>query len=185
MTSPPVVEGHGPSLTFELGGEEYAFPVMRVQEVLELVPVTRVPSTPPYVLGVIDVRGRMVPVVDLAAKLGLGTVSPTRRSCIVLVEVEVEVESGPGRSLVLVGVLVDAVHGLVELTPEHEAASGPDSEMPGRWWRQLSRGEGAPARLVDIDFALRGDAGQGVEGSGYNESFPGNSERHGVSPEDR
>jgi chemotaxis signal transduction protein len=124
----------------------------------------------------------MVPVVDLAAKLGLGTVSPTRRSCIVVLEVETEVESGLGRTQGFVGVLVDAVHGIDELILERETASRSDPVW--RWWRECSRSDGAPARLVDVDAVLRGDAGPSVEGSDYNESFPGQSERHGVSPED-
>lgn len=147
---------HSQLLSFELHGGEYALPVERVHEVLEYAPVTRVPATPPFVLGVIDHRGRVLPVVDLAAKLGLGEGSITRRSCIVLVEVEVE----PGAPLVLAGLLVDAIGGLVE-QPGSELSMPPypHDVAPGGCCRELDRKDGGgPLFLLDLDAAMQVDA---------------------------
>src|ERR1044071_8547754 len=73
-------------LGFHIAGEEYAIGILRVREILEYDTVTRVPTTPPSIRGVINLRGRVVPVVDLAVKLGLPESVVTKRSCVVVVE---------------------------------------------------------------------------------------------------
>src|SRR4051794_17459262 len=75
-------------LTFCLADEEYAVGVLQVREIIEYGAVTCVPSTPPWIRGVINLRGGVVPVVDLAVKLGLAERPVTRRTCIVIVEVD-------------------------------------------------------------------------------------------------
>ena len=79
-------------LTFFVGAEEYAITILRIKEILEFSGATRVPGTPPSVLGVINLRGRVVPVIDLAMKFGASRSDLTRRSCVVLVELENGVE---------------------------------------------------------------------------------------------
>src|SRR5215472_19134230 len=97
-------------LTFYLAAEEYAVPVLRVKEILEYQVVTRVPNTPPWVRGVFNLRGSVVPVVDLAVKLGLGVAPITKTSCIVILEVDLK-----GEPLVI-GVVVSSVSQVVDLT---------------------------------------------------------------------
>jgi purine-binding chemotaxis protein CheW len=99
-------------LTFSLSEGEYAIAVLRVREIIEHEAVTRVPSTPAFVRGVINLRGSVVPVVDLARKFGLPPSPVTKRTCIVIVEVESE----SGR--LVMGVLADAVNQVVEFRPE-------------------------------------------------------------------
>ena len=96
-------------LTFILGGEEYAIAILRVREILEYSNVTRVPSTPECICGVINLRGSVLPVIDLAVKFGLPPTEPTKQTCIVVVEVELD-----GEQTVL-GVLTDAVNQVIEL----------------------------------------------------------------------
>ncbi len=96
-------------LSFELCGEEYAVNILRVKEILEYDALTRVPAMPDCVRGVINLRGRVVPVVDLAALFGLGESSITRRSCIVMVEFT------RGNDAVVMGVITDAVSQVLEL----------------------------------------------------------------------
>lgn len=98
-------------LTQQLCGERYALPLSRAREVLRYGPVTPVPGVPPSIRGVIHVRGRVVPVVDLAVRFGRPPREPTPWTCFVLVEVEVE-----GEPTVL-GMMVDAVDSVVELAP--------------------------------------------------------------------
>lgn len=96
-------------LTFQLAGEEYAFGILRVKEILEHEVITRVPNAPPAVRGVINLRGAVVPVVDLALRFGLPATAITRRTCIVIVEVQTEEEQ------LVMGVLVDAVSQVIDL----------------------------------------------------------------------
>lgn len=96
-------------LTFRLGGEEYAVPILRVREILQYEEVTRVPGAPPTIRGVLNLRGSVVPVVDLAVKFGLPPTEATRRTCIVIVEVEREGER------TVMGVVCDAVSQVMEL----------------------------------------------------------------------
>lgn len=99
-------------LSFQLAGEEFAFGILRVKEILEYDTLTRVPSAPPAVRGVINLRGSVVPVLDLALLFGLPATAVTKRSCVIIVEVRVD-----GQELVM-GILADAVNQVIELAPE-------------------------------------------------------------------
>lgn len=99
-------------LTFHVAGEEYAVGILQVKEIIEYGTVTKVPTMPEYVRGVINLRGSVVPVVDLAAKLGMPKANVSRWSCIVLVEVTIDGEE------TTVGVLVDAMGQVIELSPQ-------------------------------------------------------------------
>jgi purine-binding chemotaxis protein CheW len=99
-------------LTFYVAGEEYAVTIVKVTEIIECVTLTHVPGTPPWIRGVLNLRGAVVPVVDLAVKFGLAPAVLTRRTCVVMIELEHE-----GETLIL-GVMADSVHQVVELTPE-------------------------------------------------------------------
>jgi purine-binding chemotaxis protein CheW len=95
-------------LTFELGGAELAIAVLEVRQIIEHVTPTRVPQLPPVVRGVINLRGSVVPVIDLACKLSLEAQPVSKRSCIVIVEAE---------AIGQLGVLADAVCEVIDLPP--------------------------------------------------------------------
>jgi purine-binding chemotaxis protein CheW len=99
-------------LTFFIRGEEYAAPILRVKEIIEYETVTRVPSTPAHVRGVINLRGAVLPVIDLAAKFGHGESETTRTTCIVVVETRV------GGETLVVGLMADSVSEVVEIADE-------------------------------------------------------------------
>lgn len=99
-------------LSFQLAGEEFAFGILRVKEILEYDTLTRVPNAPAAVRGVINLRGSVVPVLDLALLFGLPATEVTKRSCVIIVEVQ-----GDGQQRVM-GVLADAVNQVIELAPE-------------------------------------------------------------------
>ena len=98
-------------LTFFIRSEEYAVGILRVREILEYETVTRVPTTPVHVRGVINLRGAVMPVVDLAAKFGHGETQPSRTVCVVVVETRLHDE------LLTVGIMADAVSEVVDIPP--------------------------------------------------------------------
>ncbi len=96
-------------LTFMLGGEMFAIGILAIKEIIEFHGVTTVPMMPPCVRGVINLRGAVVPVMDLAARFGRTPAEVTKRTCIVIVEVEAEGERHD------VGVVVDAVSEVIDI----------------------------------------------------------------------
>jgi purine-binding chemotaxis protein CheW len=99
-------------LTFSLMGEEYAVGLLQVREILEYDTVTRIPKAPAWVRGAINLRGRVVPVADLAVRFGLPPLEVSPRSCIVIVDVPGATETG------VVGILVDSVSQVIAIAPE-------------------------------------------------------------------
>ena len=100
----------GPYLTFRLHKETFAVSVKKVREVLEYAPITKVPRTPEHMLGVINLRGSVVPVMDLGIKFGLGSRPVNDDTGIVVMEV------GVGGETVILGTVVDGVEEVVELS---------------------------------------------------------------------
>jgi len=136
-------------LTFSLSGGEYAIAVLRVREIIEHEEVTRVPSTPAFLRGVINLRGSVVPVVDLARKFRMPESPVTKRTCIIIVEVE----SDNGR--IVLGVLADAVNQVVEFRPE-EIEPPPSFGTPIRvdYLRGLGKLNGEFVLILDTDRVL-------------------------------
>jgi len=96
-------------VTFSLGEELFGVEVTRTREILSLTPVTKVPQTPDYLLGVINLRGQVVPVVDMRLKLGLPAGDETEDTCIIVVDVQVDGEA------ITVGALADAVREVLDI----------------------------------------------------------------------
>ena len=112
MTAVQTAAGQVQYLTFQLAGEEFAFGILRVKEILEYDTITRVPNAPVTVRGVINLRGSVVPVVDLGLLFGLPATAVTKRSCIVIVEARVDEQD------LVMGVLADAVSQVMDLAPD-------------------------------------------------------------------
>ena len=100
----------GKYLTFELGREEFGIQVLKVREIMGIQDITAVPQTPGYVKGVINLRGKVIPVVDLRRKFGLPEIEHTQRTCIIVVQV------GGGAGAMLMGIVVDGVSEVLNLT---------------------------------------------------------------------
>jgi purine-binding chemotaxis protein CheW len=99
-------------LTFMIGGEEYAVSLLKVKEIIEYDVVTEIPKTPQWVRGVINLRGNVVPVIDLAVKFRLAPSVVGKLTCIVITEVECEGEA------TVMGVMADSVRQVIDLKPE-------------------------------------------------------------------
>jgi len=99
-------------LTFRLNGETFALEIGKVREVLDLTTVTKVPQTPDFMRGVINLRGNVVPVVDLRLKFGLPEAEQTVHTCIIIVEVALADET------LVLGAMADSVQEVLELEPD-------------------------------------------------------------------
>ncbi len=99
-------------LAFKLNKDLFAVDVAKTREILDFVDVTRVPQTPDYMLGVINLRGRVVPVINLHRKFGMDEVERTVDTCIIVMEVEVK------ESSVVIGIVADAVQEVLDLNAE-------------------------------------------------------------------
>ncbi|MBI9101495.1 MAG: chemotaxis protein CheW [Spirochaetales bacterium] len=99
-------------LTFSLGSESYAVKVKNVREVLEVVPITHVPGMPAFMKGVLNLRGSVVPVIDLRKKFGMTEAVKTVDTSIIIMEIE------NGEDTIQIGVFVDSVHAVIELLPD-------------------------------------------------------------------
>jgi purine-binding chemotaxis protein CheW len=128
-------------LTFLVGKEKLAIGILDVNEIIEISNVTRVPMTPDYIRGVINLRGNVVPVIDLSARLGHQVSELSKRSCIVLVEVEATDESQ------IIGMLVDQVNEILEI-PAENIQPAPDfgSDIRTEFIQAMGR--------VDDDFII-------------------------------
>lgn len=127
------ITGTSQFITFKLGDELFALDVSHVREVLELPPITTVPTAPAYMRGVVNVRGKAVPVVDLRTKFALPRAADTTSSRIVVMELELDGEA------TVVGGVADSVHEVIEL----EAGQiEPPPRIAMRWRTELIRGMG-------------------------------------------
>ncbi|MDD2903061.1 MAG: chemotaxis protein CheW [Syntrophales bacterium] len=99
----------GQYLTFQLDEEVFALDISTVREVLDFTKITKVPQTPDFMLGVINLRGSVMPVVDMRLKFGLSKTEPTVNTCIIIVEIELDGE------ITMLGALVDSVQEVMEL----------------------------------------------------------------------
>jgi purine-binding chemotaxis protein CheW len=107
----------GKYLSFVLGREEYGLEILKVQEIIGIMDVTRVPRTPPYVRGVINLRGRVIPVVDLRSKFQMPTIGDTEKTCVIVVQVS------QGDLTVTMGVIVDEVSEVLSFTQDQIEAA--------------------------------------------------------------
>ena len=100
-------------LTFKLNGETFGVDVAQVREILDYVKITKVPQTPDFMVGVINLRGSVVPVVDMNLKFGMSQMERTVNTCIVVVEVSMD------DSTIVIGALVDSVQEVFEIEPQN------------------------------------------------------------------
>jgi purine-binding chemotaxis protein CheW len=109
----------GKYLTFRISNDEYGLEIMKVQEIIGMMPVTQVPRVPDYVRGVINLRGRIIPTIDLRSKFGLERIPDTQKTCIIVVEIR------SAKGAVNVGIVVDEVAEVLDVA-KHEVDQAPD-----------------------------------------------------------
>jgi purine-binding chemotaxis protein CheW len=136
-------------LTFMLGGESFGIGIMAVKEIIEFGNVTEVPMMPESIRGVINLRGAVVPVMDLAARFGRARSVPTKRTCIVIVELETE--DGPQ----VTGIVVDAVSAVLDIAAsEIEPAPSFGTRMRGDFIAGMGKSNGKFIILLNVEQVL-------------------------------
>lgn len=151
----------GRYLTFFLAQEEYGLEILKVREIIGMLPITRVPRTPGAVLGVINLRGKVIPVLDLRVRLGMEAAEAAERPCIIVVH---------ARGVEL-GVLVDQVSEVVNVASEDiDDAPQFGMEVDTDFLLGIAKSEGTVRLLLDIDRVLTnqdavglGDLVEGLE----------------------
>ena len=139
-------------LTFTLGEEMFAIGILAIREIIEYGHLTEVPMTPPFIRGVINQRGAVVPVVDLAVRFGREPLANTKRTCIVIIEIE----SDKGRQEM--GIVVDAVSEVLEI-PATEIEPPPQFGARIRidFIAGMGKIDGSFVVLLDVDRVLSSD----------------------------
>jgi len=99
----------GKYLTFKLGDEDYGLEILKVQEILQMQQVTRVPRTPTFVRGVINLRGKVIPVIELRKKFGMESEEDTDKTCIIVVQIGESIQS------VTIGIIIDEVSEVLDI----------------------------------------------------------------------
>jgi purine-binding chemotaxis protein CheW len=143
----------GKYLTFALGDEEYGLPVLKVREIIKIMDITAVPRVPDHVKGVINLRGKVIPVVDLRTKFGLRAEAHTERTCIIVVEAALDDRR------VMLGVIVDHVSEVLNITAD-EIEDTPDfgARLDTSYMQGIAKIKGRVKILLDLDRILTADA---------------------------
>lgn len=137
-------------LTFSLDGELFGLSILSVQEIIGAQKVTRVPRLPAWMRGVINLRGKVIPIVDLRAKFGLAAIPDTERTCIIVLQMP-----GPSGQPLITGVVVDEVSEVLPLSPD-QIDPAPDfgQGVEADFIRGLGKTAGGVVMLLDIDRVL-------------------------------
>ncbi|MBX3350211.1 MAG: purine-binding chemotaxis protein CheW [Nitrospira sp.] len=139
-------------LTFLMAKETFAIGILGVKEIIEFGALTAVPMMPSCVRGVINLRGRVVPVVDLAVRFGRQATEPGRRTCIVIVEVADENDHRD------IGIIVDAVNQVIEILPSDiEPAPAFGANLRGEFIQGMGKVEGRFVIILEIAKVLSVD----------------------------
>ena len=139
----------GKYLTFSLDNEQYGIGILKIKEIIGMIPITPVPRTPEYVKGVINLRGKVIPVIDLRQRFGMGVVDYTERTCIIVVEIQ-------GLSgTVMMGILVDSVSEVLSIKGEEiEDTPSFGAKVDMDYILGMAKMDGGVKILLDIDCVL-------------------------------
>lgn len=151
-------ERAGKYLIFQLGKEEFGTRVLTVREIMGVLDITAVPHTPPYIKGVINLRGKVIPVIDLRLKFGMPSIAYDHRTCIIVVQVEA------AGSMVLMGLVVDGVAEVLTLT-EGDIEDTPDfgQGVATDYLLGMAKIKGKVKILLDMDRVLNSRELQGLD----------------------
>jgi purine-binding chemotaxis protein CheW len=135
----------GKFLTFFLAGEEYGLEILKVHEIIGMLPITRVPRTPEYIRGVINLRGKVIPIMDLRRKFGMPREADAQETCMIVVQIQ-------GVQLGIVVDQVSEVANVVATDIEPPPSFGAD--VPTDFLLGLGKAQGRVRLLLDIDRVL-------------------------------
>jgi len=144
-----LAEQEGKYLTFTLASEEYGIAILKVKEIIGMMPVTTIPRTPEFVKGVINLRGKVIPVIDLRLRFEMEAMDYTERTCIIVVEID---RSG---GTVMVGIVVDSVSEVLSIKGD-DMVDAPTFgiQLNTDYISGMAKTEGGVKILLDIDRVM-------------------------------
>ncbi|MBW1670865.1 MAG: purine-binding chemotaxis protein CheW [Deltaproteobacteria bacterium] len=143
----------GKYLTFELGGEEYGLEILKVKEIIGIMNITSVPQTPDYVKGVINLRGKVLPVIDLRLKFSMEPLEYSERTCIIMVDI-----AGITGKKVMVGIVVDSVSEVLNIKDDEiEDTPSFGNRLSTEYIMGMAKVKGGVKILLDIDQVLNAE----------------------------
>jgi len=144
-----MAEKEGKYLTFSLAEEEYGIGILKIKEIIGMMPITLVPQTPEHVKGVINLRGKVIPVIDLRLRFGMESIEYDERTCIIVVEIT-------GRAgTVQIGIVVDSVSEVLNIKGEDvEETPTFGTNLNTDFILGMAKMEGGVKILLDIDEVL-------------------------------
>ena len=157
QNSKPALNREGKYLTFSLAGEEYGIVILKVKEIIGMMPITPVPKTPFYIKGVINLRGKVIPVADLRLKFDMEEMGYTERTCIIVVEIR------EGNGHILMGIVVDSVSEVLNIkNGEIEDTPTFGTQMDTDYILGMAKTGGGVKILLDIDKVFGGEDMEGL-----------------------
>lgn len=139
-------------LTFRLEEEVFAFDISKIREVLDFTTVTKVPKTPDFMKGVINLRGSVVPVMDMKLKFGMSETKKTVNTCVIIIEVDVQGET------TIIGAMADSVQEVMDMEPDQiEPAPRIGSTMKTEFIKGMGKHNDQFVIILDIDRIFSGD----------------------------
>nr|WP_319393356.1 chemotaxis protein CheW [uncultured Desulfobacter sp.] len=139
----------GKYLTFSLESEEYGIGILKVKEIIGMLPITSVPRTPEFVKGVINLRGKVIPVIDLRSKFNMKSTSYNDRTCIIVVEIDA------AESTVQIGIVVDTVSEVLNIKEDEiEETPAFGTKLDTRYILGMAKQDGGVKILLNIDKVL-------------------------------
>jgi purine-binding chemotaxis protein CheW len=147
-----MADKEGKYLTFTLTEEEYGIGILKIKEIIGMLPITSVPQTPDFVKGVINLRGKVIPVMDLRLRFGMMSIDYTERTCIIVVEISGQTGT------ILVGIVVDAVSEVLNIKGDDiEKTPTFGTKLNTDYILGMAKMEGGVKILLDIDQVLSSD----------------------------
>ncbi len=144
-----MADKEGKYLTFSLENEEYGIGILKIKEIIGMMPVTTIPRTPEFVKGVINLRGKVIPVVDLRLRFKMEPSDYTDRTCIIVVEIENQV------GMIQIGVVVDSVSEVLNVgSDDIEEAPSFGTKLDTEYILGMAKMDGGVKILLDIDKVL-------------------------------
>jgi len=144
-----MTDREGKYLTFSMADEEYGIVILKIKEIIGMMPITTVPQTPEFVKGVINLRGKVIPILDLRLRFGMESIDYTERTCIIVVEIEGDSGS------VMIGIVVDAVSEVLNIKGEDiEDTPTFGTKLNTDYILGMAKMEGGVKILLDISRVL-------------------------------
>ena len=154
-----MTDKEGKYLTFSLAGEEYGIGILKVKEIIGIMPITAVPQTPPHIKGVINLRGKVIPVIDLRLRFSLAAAEFTERTCIIVVEIAAR------QGTITMGFVVDAVSEVLNIKgADIEATPSFGTRLYTEFILGMAKTGGGIKILLDIDKILSADELEAASG---------------------